>query len=327
MADSKESSAFFFPYLTKESYVSFYGGEPLLNFPLISQAVSFLKSHNHSRDIRFSITTNGSLINTQVIDFLKKNRFTVTLSFDGFAQETQRKKGSFIPIVNLINKISRIPSIKLEVNSVFSWQNVHLLARSIKLLMDLGIRNINFSLAVNHIWPESAISAYEKEMSQLSSILITSYKKEKLMPLSDFREFIIKPDNRGICYCAAGKDRLSITPGGRIWGCFLFPEYYKQKGNRSEAKKFLFGDFTKFFKHPEKIYKKIMARYDQLNMENYSTPSKNCFLCPDIENCDICPVISAYSTSKIGRIPEFVCRLKKINIQAKKVFLKEIRSC
>lgn len=315
------------PYLTEEFWISFYGGEPLLNFTLIRQVVSFLKSQTHSRNIRFSITTNGALINNQVLDFFKNNRFTITLSFDGFAQETQRKKGSFISTVNLIKKISQIPSIKFEINSVFSWENVHFLAKSLKLIMELGVKNINFALAVNHTWPESAISIYEKEMTQLNRILLANYKKDKWISLSDFREFTNQPENRGIFYCAAGKDRLSITPDGRIWGCFLFSEYYKRKGKRPEAKKFLFGDFDKFSKHPEKIYERIMARYDQLNMENYSTPSKNCFLCPEFENCDICPVITAYTSSKLGRIPEFVCRLKRINIQAKKTFLNELKKC
>jgi len=325
MAHSRESAAFFLPYLTKEFWISFYGGEPLLDFSLIRQVVSFLGSYDHNRTICYSITTNGSLINADILDFFKNNRFTVTLSFDGFAQNEQRKQGSFIPTISLIKKIKKIPSIKFNVNSVFSWKNIHLLSQSLKLIMDLGVKNINFALAVNQIWPETAILILEKELKKLNVVLLTRHKNKEWIPLSDFREFVNQPENRGQFYCAAGKDRLSITPDGRIWGCYLFPEYYKQKGKKSEAKKYLFGDLQKFSQNPDEIYKRTMVHYQQLTMENYSVPSRNCFLCPEIENCDVCPVITAYSTEKIGQIPEFVCRIKKISIQAKKNFLYELK--
>ena len=105
MANSREIAAFFLPYLTKKFWISYYGGEPLLNLTLIHEVVSFLKSYDHNRIINFSITTNGSLINANILDFFEKNRFTITLSFDGFAQNIQRKKGSFISTMSLINKI------------------------------------------------------------------------------------------------------------------------------------------------------------------------------------------------------------------------------
>ncbi len=265
------------------------------------------------------------MINSSILDFFEKNRFTVTLSFDGFAQDTQRKNGSFLPTLNLIKKIKECPSIKFKVNSVFDRENVHLLSKSLGLIMDLGVTDISFAPVFNHIWPESAISVFEKELYKLNMILLNKYKNEGLIPLSDFREFVNQPEKRGIFYCAAGRDRLSITPDGQIWGCFLFPEYLKQKERKSDAKRFLFGNLDKFSRNPDHIYEKTMSHYHQLNMENYSTPHKNCFLCPDIENCDICPVITAYSSSKIGHIPEFVCRLKKTAIQAKKNFLSDLR--
>lgn len=313
------------PYLTKEFYISFYGGEPLLNFSLIRNIVSFLHHFNEDKISHFSITTNGSLINTRIIDFFEKNRFTLTLSFDGLAQDSQRKKGSFSPTLNLIKKVIESPSIKLSVNSVFSWKNVHLLSKSLELIMNLGVKNINFSLAINQIWPDSAIPVLEEELNKLNTILLNKYKNEGLMPFSDLREYINKPENRGIFYCAGGKDRLSVTPNGQIWGCYLFSEYYKLKGKNSEAGRFLFGDLEKFSKNTDKIYKKVLSRYSQLNMENYATPKKNCFLCPEKENCDICPIITAYTTSKIGKIPEFVCLLKRRVIQAKKAFLYDLK--
>lgn len=64
-------------------YIGFYGGEPLLNFDLIIKVVNYIKSKNLDRDIRFSMTTNGTLITTSIAKFLVDNKFNLVISLDG----------------------------------------------------------------------------------------------------------------------------------------------------------------------------------------------------------------------------------------------------
>ena len=64
-------------------YYSFYGGEPLLNFPLIRETVEYVKSTESDREFLFSTTTNGTLLSDEMIDFLIKNKFSVTVSLNG----------------------------------------------------------------------------------------------------------------------------------------------------------------------------------------------------------------------------------------------------
>lgn len=63
--------------------ISFYGGEPLLNFNLISKVVCYANSIFFSKKVEYSITINGSLLSDEIIDFFIKNNFMVAISFDG----------------------------------------------------------------------------------------------------------------------------------------------------------------------------------------------------------------------------------------------------
>lgn len=64
-------------------YYSFYGGEPLLNFPLIKKVVEYVKSTETERKFFFAVTTNGTLLKDGIIDFLLENKFFLTVSLNG----------------------------------------------------------------------------------------------------------------------------------------------------------------------------------------------------------------------------------------------------
>jgi sulfatase maturation enzyme AslB (radical SAM superfamily) len=110
------------PHLTEDYFINFYGGEPLLSFELIKKAVALLKKKNTDSGKRgsFSITTNGTLLTKEIIQFLNENKFSVELSFDGLAQDVNRKKGSVKKIVPIIKELLNCSDINLEINSVFS---------------------------------------------------------------------------------------------------------------------------------------------------------------------------------------------------------------
>ncbi|MEA3295822.1 MAG: radical SAM protein [Patescibacteria group bacterium] len=67
----------------KEFSLSFYGGEPLLNFEIIKKIVKYSKKLFNKWKLRFSITTNGTLIDEEIINFLILNNFQVLISLDG----------------------------------------------------------------------------------------------------------------------------------------------------------------------------------------------------------------------------------------------------
>lgn len=77
--------------INQKCIISFYGGEPLINFGLIKEAVKYAKSSAPCQ-VSFQITTNGTLLTRDIIDFLMEEKFTICISIDGPANEHDRNR-------------------------------------------------------------------------------------------------------------------------------------------------------------------------------------------------------------------------------------------
>ncbi|MEM3712271.1 MAG: radical SAM protein [Thermoproteota archaeon] len=96
----------------REPVIGFYGGEPLLNFRLIKDVVNYVKQNYSKRyQISFTITTNGTLLTSEIIDFLLSNNFSIFVSLDGPREEHDRNriyangKGSFDIVIKNVKMI------------------------------------------------------------------------------------------------------------------------------------------------------------------------------------------------------------------------------
>lgn len=311
------------PKLTKTYHLNFYGGEALLSFDLIKKTITSLNKINKELKKRgnYSITTNGSLLTKEIIKFLNENKFSVVLSYDGLAQDIQRKKGSSKKIIDFIYELLNYPDIDLEINSVFTSRTVDCISESIKFIMELGVRNINFSISIVTPWDRTPLLKLKIELTKLRRIVLAHYKRKGNIPIINFREKYSK----GIFYCAAGKDRLAITPEGGIWGCFLFPDYFKGKENLPEYQKYYFGNLVDFTENYKIIYPRISTNYARLSMDYFYTPKMECYLCSELENCAVCPINASLSDLTLGKIPQYVCEIQKIKIREKENFTKEFQ--
>jgi len=261
------------------------------------------------------------LVTEEVIQFFDKHKFFVELSFDGLAQEVQRKKGSLKKIISLIKKLLSYPNIGLEVNSVFASKTVGHISDSIRFIMDLGVPNIRLSLSTIKSWNKESLSRLDNEMRKLRKIVFTHYKEKGNIPVTNFREI----HEKGIFYCAAGKDRLTITPEEDIWGCYLFPDYFKGKENTADYKKICFGTLDNFIENHKDIYPRISSNHAQLSMDYFSTSKIECFLCSELEECAVCPINAAFSGFPLGKIALYICEIQKIKIREKEKFNKKLK--
>lgn len=113
--------------LFKKPTFSFYGGEPLLNFDLIRKVVNYVNS-KYLGDVQFTITTNGSLLDKQVADYLIKNNFSILISLDGNEEEHNRKRKyknngpTFKDIFNNVAYLLERGYDKIFMVPVFDWK-------------------------------------------------------------------------------------------------------------------------------------------------------------------------------------------------------------
>jgi len=315
---------FFSPFLKEECYVNFHGGEPLLAYDKIKSTVSSIQDRNRRlrKRIHYSIVTNGSLINDDILQFLNQHKFYVLLSFDGLAQDVSRKKGSFKKIVEIIEKLLKCPDIDFDVCSVFTPETVGYLSSSLQFSIELGVPNIYLSLSTLLPWDHGSLLRLKEELASIKEFLLAFYRRTRTVPLIGFR----KNSGKGVFFCYAGKDRLALSPEGKLWGCYLFPDYFKGKEGTPEYNQYCFGELDSFIEDNERIYPEIRRNYSKLRMDYFSTSDNSCRDCAELRECEVCPMDAAVSGFSIGKIPTWTCEIKKIIRKEKEIFWKKLEN-
>ncbi|MCP4153486.1 MAG: radical SAM protein [bacterium] len=320
---------FFYPFFNsrENNHIAFYGGEPLLTIQQLKHAVLLLEEKNRQepKPIEFSVTTNGSLLTGDMLDFFNSHNFRLVLSFDGLAQDVGRKKSTLEQMVGLIKRIQGYPGIHLEINSVFSPRTVHMLSASLRYMIEPGGPGITFNISSMQPWQPENLDILQQELEHLRVFLVRYYKKTGTIPVKNFQG---NSAGSGIFTCGAGRGRMAVTPEGDLLGCALFYDYFKTCGDSSQYRDFCFGTLRDFTTNHKTTYPGIAANYAQLRQDYFQVQAAvgkkgedtHCFLCRDVEGCGVCPANAAYSSGSLGKISCRQCRLTKIQREAKRKF-------
>lgn len=304
-----EACAFFYPRLGRRPLVSFYGGEPLLAFEAMGQAVEDFQrlSRPSGRRLRFSITTNGSLMTDDRLAYLDQNSFEVLLSFDGLAQEHGRKAGSFRSTLALLEKLLDRRRLRVMTNSVFTPRTVGLLADSLQLIAESGVRDIRWTISSGSSWTPRAVSHLFEQVERLRRWLLRFYEKEGRVPLTDF----LPSGRSGVFCCSAGRDRMTLAADGNLWGCYLFADYANAVGDGGALAEYGFGRFDHFIKNHQALMPRTLERLKRLRGDAFYTDKGFCIFCKHIGECSLCPLAAAMSGTDIGFIPLSRCRVSR----------------
>lgn len=331
---------FFYPTLEENAYIVFYGGEPLLAFEKIRNAVSLFneKEKQGHKNIQFSLTTNGSLVTDEMLAFFNKNNFQLMLSFDGLAQDNGRQRGSREMCEQLIRRIQShdYPNIRFSINSVFSPGTVGYLSLSLQSIISTDINYGNFDiqldLAENFPWNEQDCVLLGEQLEDLTGFLVSYYGETGLIPLESYRKTKEQSaesgssNNKDTSFaCAAGKDRIAVSPREDIWGCHVFHEVFRDRREHPDYETYCFGKLDDFIADYKRLYPRGLYYYDCLSQEYFCAGTTRCFICDDLKNCRVCPAHAAISTSSVGNISPWVCRLNKIQQKEKLRFQREIK--
>ena len=324
----EKAVTFFYPFFDAEVNIFFYGGEPLLAFDNIKYAVSLLEEKNREgeKKLDFFITTNGSLVTDEILHFFDLHNFSITLSFDGLTQDFSRKHGSLVPTHELMQRIRKdsYPGIQLVINSVFSPKTVKHLSESLRYIIESGGTDIEFYLAEDQYWGEASLLSLEKELGRLTGFLVSYYSDKGIFPVTRFRPVGSTPARSDERVCQAGRGRMVITPEETLWGCIQFHDYLKDKEESNEFRDYSFGKLEDFMRDHETLYPRTLANYSFLKQDFFFTEKQVCFLCKELEKCFFCPIYAAYSTSFIGKIHSWKCKIKTILNKERKKFFREI---
>jgi uncharacterized protein len=227
----------------KRTYeVVFFGGEPLLNFQLIQYVVGFCKEIElrERRKFKFSVTTNGTVINDEIIDFLKRNQFGIMVSFDGVKSFHDKYRpfkdgqGSFDIVTRNIKLLAAHLPIIGRTTVVRDMVSSRILKKIIENGRILGINGIHLSPVDCTKIEAEAAPLGDYDMKKLSNFFdqstennlrrISSGDKDKIIfdPYAYFiRNFIRKRINRRY-RCGAFFGMKTVSTDGKIYPCHRF---------------------------------------------------------------------------------------------------------
>jgi len=224
--------------------VDFFGGEPLMNFEVVKKIVEYGRdeAEKHGKTIKYTITTNGVLLDDEKSSYINENFSNVVLSLDGRKEinDGMRKKidgsGSYDVIAPKIkNFVFKRGNKEHYVRGTFTAKNLDF-TDDVLHLADMGIREISVEPVVekedtDYTLKQEHLERILKEYDRLTEEYIKRIDEGR--PFS-FYHFKISLDN-GPCIkkrlqgCGAGFEYAAITPDGEIYPChqFVGNELYK----------------------------------------------------------------------------------------------------
>lgn len=227
----------------KNLEVDFFGGEPLMNFQVVKDIVKYGRELEtlHNKKFRFTLTTNGVLLDDDIMEFANKEMSNVVLSIDGRKdvndnmRPSRNGKGSYELIVPKFKKLAESRNQNnYYVRGTFTHNNLDF-SEDVKHLADLGFKQISVEPVV--ALPEDSYAITEEDLPKLYeeydklAKIILEYKKEG----KDFNFFHFMIDLTGgpcvakrLSGCGSGTEYLAVTPWGDFYPCHQFvgiPEY------------------------------------------------------------------------------------------------------
>ena len=218
--------------------LTFYGGEPLVEWEDLTEAIRWTRMVFPDKPWGFSIVTNLTLLTARKLDWLEAERVGVHPSIDGCPEaiDAHRKRadgtGASGPIIENVRRlVERQPgrSARMTVTP----QTVRWLEKSIRFLADdIGFKTINPILAGGADWDDAALRMLFDQLPRVTDWWIDQMRRQRHVSIYYLRNMlkgVWMPIRGGRCH--AGISRIAIDTLGNIWPCHRFcnsasrPEY------------------------------------------------------------------------------------------------------
>ena len=224
--------------------VDFFGGEPLMNFDVVKRLVKYARSieKEKNKNFRFTLTTNGMLIDDDVIEFSNKEMSNVVLSLDGRREIHDKYRvdysgnGSWEKIVPKFQKFVKERGNKnYYMRGTFTHQNPDFL-EDIKVMLDLGFTELSMEPVVAKENDSAALTKEDMEIvkEQYEKLAALMLEREKSGKPFTFYHYMLDIKGGPCIYkrisgCGSGTEYMAVTPWGDLYPChqFVGDEKYK----------------------------------------------------------------------------------------------------
>lgn len=217
--------------------VDFFGGEPLMNWDVVKQLVAYARGREAEtgKNFRFTLTTNGVLVDDEVIDFCNREMHNVVMSLDGRKEVNDRfrknyaGKGSYDTIVPKFQKFAKARGKKsYYIRGTFTHHNTDFL-NDILHMADLGFTELSMEPVVTD--PADPCALTEGDLptlfTQYEQLAVEMLKRQKEGRPFTFYHYTIDLAHGPCVYkrlsgCGSGTEYLAVTPWGEFYPCHQF---------------------------------------------------------------------------------------------------------
>ncbi len=221
----------------KNLEVDFFGGEPLMNWDVVKELVAYARSREKEcgKNFRFTLTTNGMLLDDEVTEFCNKEMNNVVLSLDGRKEVHDRLRkdymgrGSYDTIVPKFQEfVKKRGDLSYYVRGTYTHNNVDF-TKDILHTADLGFTELSMEPVV--CVPSDPYALTEEDLPKLFEqyeILANEMiKRDKEGRGFNFYHYMIDLANGPCIYkrisgCGSGTEYLAVTPWGELYPCHQF---------------------------------------------------------------------------------------------------------
>lgn len=292
--------------------VDFFGGEPLLNWDVCKKLVEYGRSieKKYNKNFRFTVTTNGVLLNDEVMDFCNKEMGNVVLSLDGRKEThdrlriTRKNTGSYDMIIDKFKKFAQSRNQKdyymrgtyTHFNTDFSKDVIHMADEGFK---ELSIEPVVCDPSEDYALKESDLPVLKEQYEILANEMLRRYRKGNGFT---FYHYMIDLD-AGPCIvkrvsgCGVGTEYMAVTPDGELYPCHQFVG----------DEKFLLGDIWNGVKN-----KNVLEQFENCNVYSHKE-CKDCFA--KLYCSGGCAANAYHSTGSVSGVYEFGCELHRKRIE------------
>ena len=224
--------------------VDFFGGEPLMNWDVVKQLVAYARTQEepHHKKFRFTLTTNGMLIDDDVIDFANREMSNVVLSLDGRKEIHDRLRvdyagnGSYDRIVPRFQKLVASRGGKnYYMRGTFTHANPDF-TKDVFHMADLGFTELSMEPVVCAPGDPAALTAEDLKIvkEQYEILAKDMLRREKEGKPITFYHYMLDLTGGPCVYkrisgCGSGTEYMAVTPWGDLYPChqFVGEEKYK----------------------------------------------------------------------------------------------------
>lgn len=217
--------------------VDFFGGEPLMNWDVVKKLVEYGRSleEPNNKKFRFTLTTNGVLLNDEILEFVNKEMSNVVLSLDGRKEVNDKMRpfrtgqGSYDLIVPKFQKVAESRNqTNYYIRGTFTRENLDF-SEDIKHFADLGFKQMSIEPVVGPEDEPYSIREQDlpKIMGEYDKLALEYIKRHKEGRGFNFFHFMIDL-TQGPCVvkrlsgCGSGTEYLAVTPWGDFYPCHQF---------------------------------------------------------------------------------------------------------